>query len=343
MMKSLSKRYLPLLALFLGGMLVLTIRSPDVFLSPILYTEDGQWLGLAFEKGWFYAFIHAKPGYFVWGNLILLWIAEVSSSIFCRNSLVCLPQTIGIISLAFFSGVATLLFSVTRHIAPLPVRILLFTMMLLLPLGDSSNEILGRISNIGYMLVLISVLLISYREQLKSATSVRIIDVVLVISAATNPVLILLIMLYLSWQFYKSKQAKQSLQGIGRADFFLLAMTACLVATLIAYRIIFLSQSSSSGIFQPDNLIEVAIARAILYPLLFPYYTQLSNFNTIILFVGWFFFVYQAIKLSSKDISCLLPCCVNSILGADNSYAPELNATASWLQHYIPGSVFHGY
>ena len=150
-------------------------------------------------------------------------------------------------------------------------------------------------------------------------------------------------MLYLSWQFYKSKQAKQSLQGIGRADFFLLAMTACLVATLIAYRIIFLSQSSSSGIFQPDNLIEVAIARAILYPLLFPYYTQLSNFNTIILFVGWFFFVYQAIKLSSKDISCLLPCCVNSILGADNSYAPELNATASWLQHYIPGSVFHGY
>lgn len=132
--------YLWLPALFIVGLLVLCIRNPDPFLNPILYTEDGAWLGLAFSKGWLYTFFNAKEGYFVLGNLLLLWAAETGANVLCGDSLICLPQAIGIVSLAFYSFIATLAFVATKDVASFAVRLMLFVMLLLLPLGDSSNE-----------------------------------------------------------------------------------------------------------------------------------------------------------------------------------------------------------
>lgn len=286
-------KYLSIPILFLVGVLVLCLRNPDPFFNPILYTEDGSWLGMAFLKGWLYTFFNAKQDYLVLGNLILLWIAETSSKVLCGNPLVCLPQSIAVVSLAFYAGVAVLLFVVTRHVATFAERLLLYVLLLLLPLGDSSNEILGRISNVGFMFVLVSALLTVYRERLKNTTCVRIVDVMLIISAATNPAVIPLILVYLSWRIYKFKEE-------WNRDLFLLAGIG-LVAILVAYRMIFQDHSEIKGILNPENIIEVAVARAILYPLLFPYYTSLSNFSTIVLFIVWLLFVVLIIKRSNKQ------------------------------------------
>lgn len=297
MQKYLSRhftKYLSLPAIFLVGLLVLCIRNPDPFLNSILYTEDGVWLGLSFSKGWLYTFFNAKDGYFVLGNLILLWIAEISSKILCGNPLVCLPQSIGILSLAFYSFIATFSFWATRDAASFAVRLLLWATLLLLPLGDSSNEILGRLSNVGYMFVFLSVLLVSCRERLKSATSVYITDVVLIISAATNPVVTLLVVTYLSWRLYQSRGREW------RSDLFLF-LGICFVSTLIAYRMLSQHHSEVTGVLNPVNLVEVSVARAMLYPLLFPYYTSLSNFSTIALFFAWLLFVIFAIKQSGNQ------------------------------------------
>ena len=72
------------------GVMVLLLRNPDPLLNPVIYTEDGTWIGLALTKGWWYAFQNAKAGYFVWGNLILLWASVNTSSIVCGNPLICL-------------------------------------------------------------------------------------------------------------------------------------------------------------------------------------------------------------------------------------------------------------
>jgi hypothetical protein len=285
--------YLPILTLFAVALLALCIRNPDPFFSPILFAEDGSWLGMAFLKGWPYTFFNAKQDYLVLGNLILLWIAETSSKLFCGNSLVCLPQSIAVVSLAFFASVATLLFVATRNIATVAERLVLYVMLLVLPLGDSSNEIFGRACNIGFMFVFISILLAIYRENLKSVTQVRIVDVMLIISAATNPVVILLIMIYLSWRLYSSKEERNN-------DLFLLAGT-CLVAVLVAYRMMTQDIAEVKGVLNPENIIEVAVARSILYPLLFPYYPSLSNFSTITLFIAWLSFIVLVFKQSSRQ------------------------------------------
>ncbi|MCX7094820.1 MAG: hypothetical protein NTY50_15405 [Methylobacter sp.] len=291
--------YLSLPALFVVGGLVLYIRNPDPFLNPIVYTEDGYWLGLAFSKGWLYTFFNAKEGYLVLGNLILLWIAETGSKVFCGNSLLCLPQSIGMVSFAFYACIATFSFAATRDVASFAVRLLLFATLLMLPLGDSSNEILGRLSNVGYMFVLIAVLLVSYRERLKSTASVYIADIGLIISAATNPVVVPLTAIYLSWRFYQSRGR------VWKRDLTLF-LGLFLVAILIAYRMFSQHHSEVTGILHPENLIEVGVARAILYPLIFPYYTALSDFSAIILFSIWLVFVILAIKQSNNQTSVFI-------------------------------------
>jgi len=280
--------YLGLFALFFIGLFVLWVRNPDPFANPIVYTEDGKWLGMAFTNGWLFTFWNAKDGYLVLGNLILLWIAETGSKVVCGNPLMYLPQSIGIVSLAFYSGIATFSFAATRDVALLAVRLLLFAVLLLLPLGDSSNEIVGRISNVGYMFVLLSVLLVSYREQQKNSTCVHIADVVLIIAAATNPVVILLLVIYFSWRLYQTggRQWRQDIP---------LFSGIFLVGVLVAYRMLSQNHSEVTGTLQPENLVEVGIARVILYPLIFPYYRALSDFSTIAAFCVWIAFVMLAI------------------------------------------------
>jgi hypothetical protein len=338
MQKYLSRHftgYLSVSALFLVGMLVLYVRNPDPFLNPILYTEDGAWLGLAFSKGWLHTFFNAKDGYLVWGNLILLWISETSSKVLCGNPLVCLPQSISIVSLAFYACIATFSFVATRDVASFAVRLLLFATLLLLPLGDSSNEILGRLSNVGYMFVLLSVLLVSYRERVKT-TSAYIADVVLIIAAATNPVVTLLIMIYLAWRLYQSRE--------WRSDFFLL-LGICIVAMLIAYRMFSQHHSEVTGVLHPENLIEVGVARAILYPLLFPYYRSLSNFSTIVLFIAWVLFVIFAIRQGCNQARLFLAYNLSALAVfwlLTIAMRPSLTQQLGGFGHTFPDRYFMG-
>lgn len=330
--------YLSLPTLFLVGLLVLCIRNPDPFLNPILYTEDGAWLGLAFSKGWLYTFFNAKDGYLVLGNLFLLWVAETGSKVLCGDPLVCLPQSIGIVSLAFYSCIATFLFAATRDVASFAVRVLLFATLLLLPLGDSSNEILGRLSNVGYMFVLLSVLLVSCRERLKRTTSVYIADVVLIISAATNPVVTLLIIIYLSWRFYLTRRREW------KNDLFLLS-GICLVAMLIAYRMLSQLHSEVTGVLNPVNLVEVGVARAILYPLLFPYYTGLSNFSAIAILFVWLLFVLLAIWRSGDQSRVFIAYSLVALiifLVLTLVMRPSLTQQLSGYSHTFPDRYFMG-
>jgi hypothetical protein len=333
-----TTEYFPSIGLFLLGLLILIIRNPDAFLGPILYREDGAWLGLAFSKGWLYTFFYARDDYFVLGNLILLWIAETGSKVFCGNSLLCLPQSIGFVSVAFYSCIATLAFLVTRHFVSFVVRLLLFVVLIFLPMGDSSNEVLGRLSNVGYIFVLLSVLLVSYRERVKSTSCIRVLDLALIISAATNPVVILLIYLYLSWRLYRLRGAEWK-----KNRFLLIGVS--LVAMLIAYKMIFMAHSEVRGILHPENLIEVGIARSILYPLLFPYYPDLSNFSTLVLFVLWLLFVILAVSNSDQRTRMFLGYNLVALwifLGLTIGMRQSLTQQMGGYRHTFPDRYFMG-
>jgi hypothetical protein len=93
MLKSFSKQtteYLSPIALFLGGLLVLSIRNPAYF--SVQYCMQKMELGMFrfFSKRWCIHFSMPVPGTInlYWGDLILLWIAETSSNVLPGDSLV---------------------------------------------------------------------------------------------------------------------------------------------------------------------------------------------------------------------------------------------------------------
>lgn len=193
-MRSILVHPLRYLLLLLFGVVVLFSRNMDPLIQPAMYTEDGAWLGMAMSKGWMYTFQNAKSGYFVFGNLLFLWLSSFSSLLFCNDKLVCLPQSIAIWSYIFFTGTATFSIYATRHIFPVKIRFLIFLLIILIPLGDSVNEIIGRISNIGYFAVFWSVLLVYTKATRLDSRTVTIgTGVGLIIAAATNPVCYILI------------------------------------------------------------------------------------------------------------------------------------------------------
>src|SRR5712692_5888352 len=102
--RSFKRVPLPLQAfmIVLTGMAILALRNADPLIHPIMYTEDGVWIGVALTKGWHHAILNAKEGYFVWGNMLFLAASVAVSNAFCGNSLTCLPQAIAFWSYFFF-------------------------------------------------------------------------------------------------------------------------------------------------------------------------------------------------------------------------------------------------
>lgn len=285
------------------GILLLALRNPDPILNPIIYTEDGQWIGVALTKGWLYTFENAKEGYFVWGNLLLLLASVKSSEIICGNSLICLPQSIAFFSYLFFSFVATLAYFTVRNIISQFVRIFLFALMLLMPLGDSGNEIIGRLSNIGYLCVFCSVLLMFNRISCYGRNKLSI-DVLLIVCAATNPVCVPIIFLFGVASFIYGRSSTIAVWV--RANAFLVAGLT-LVALWVAIRSVGDQGSSVTGSLQLQSLIEVGLARSILYPFIFWMYHSLENIYVIILtFLLLLFGVLMWLRMSDKNAKVLV-------------------------------------
>src|SRR5579883_689676 len=129
-----TKKCLVVLALFLVGIIVLTVRNPDPLVNPALFAEDGKWTGLGLSYGWLHTMFHTRTDYFTVGNILLLFLATKLSCLLSGNPLSLLPQSVAIVSYAFFSGVATTAFLITKESLPLISRIILFILLLLLPL-----------------------------------------------------------------------------------------------------------------------------------------------------------------------------------------------------------------
>lgn len=279
-----SNRAVQLICLLAIGALLLFLRNSSPMMQAAMYTEDGGWLGSAFTRGWPSTLLNAKSEYFVWGNLLLLWFSSLSSLVVCGDKLICLPQSVAVFSYLFFSATATASWHVTKSVLPLFSRWILFFLILLIPLGDSSNEVLGRISNIGFSMILWDVLLVFYRERIRTARQSRLwilcIDLALLLTAATNPLCFVIIPVICGFSLlFEKPRAHGFFQFIRhlwhRYSVLFLGLAALLIAQLIYF-------SGDKGViikgaFNSGHLIEIVIARSLLYPIIFRFYTLLTD------------------------------------------------------------------
>jgi len=296
-----SIKYLSLLAV---GIFLLVVRNADPILNPIIYTEDGLWSGMAMTHGWLHTFFYAKEGYLVWGNLIALWISNIFSFVLCGDRLICLPQGIAYTSYIYFSSIAVLSFFATKSYLRTEIRILLFMLFIFLPLGDSSNEIFGRLSNIGYYLVFVSLILILIREDQVTFTSKSLIDAALIVCMATNPVCILLVFFHLLMTSIFKLQHTHVLRLV-RENLFLV-IGFLIISIIVAVKKATAQGSAITGEFNVENIIEVVFARSILYPFIFPFYTSLNNLICIAIFLMWSLLIGFGFYLSAKKARIIM-------------------------------------
>ncbi len=277
------------LLLFLVGMVILFIRNPHPVFNPIIYAEDGIWTGLGLSDGWVPALEHAKPEYFVWINILLLFISTKISSVLSGNPLSLLPQAIAIVSYGFYAAVATFAFITVKRVASVFFAVLGFLLILLLPLGVSQNEIVGRILQVGFYIPLLAIMLVFWRDRVNYRLTRFSIDFCLLLCAGTNPVVLALVLIYLSfdlsndWNIWFSAKRTVTLT----VPFAILAV--CLLPRLGG-------TGPIPGGLVNANLIEAVLARPLLYPFSFPWYGSLTNSISVVLsfsLVCFFIFAYK--------------------------------------------------
>jgi len=272
---------------FLFGMILLFLRNPDPFINPVMYAEDGTWSALALREGWWHALINSRSDYFVFINMILLFVASKISILFSGNPLTLLPQAIAVISFSFFSGVATFAFVTVRNISSSVLGGIAFLAVLLIPLGTTQNEIIGRVLQVGFYMPIIAVFFLYWRNKATNLYKTALIDFFIFLCVATNPFVFAVCVLYLSFELFKKPNIKL---------FFL--KNVSLAAPVLLLMLLLIPRMGGKGGIQQDflidNVVEALIARPILYPFIFPWYENLSDSLTII---G--FFLFAAIALFS--------------------------------------------
>lgn len=283
------------LSLTLIGILLLICRNPDPFIHPVMYAEDGVWTGLGLTHGWLYPLFYARPDYLVVGNITLLWLATYFSMILFGNPIVHLPESIAFISCAFYSMVAVLAFYSTKGLIPLIFRGVLFFLLLLIPLGLTQNEIIGRISNIGYYMSLIAIILFYFKSRCNSVISKSAIDFFLLLCAATNPVIIGFAVIYFIWDCLQDSSIPKALSRNVGLNISLLGLSIYLLPRMLR------DHPAHLQTFDVNQVIESISARAILFPVIFPWYSRCSNLLSIFLLIGWIALIIYC-YLRSKNI-----------------------------------------
>ena len=239
--------------------------------NPLLYTEDGAWSALLYREG-LAAYWKARPDYLVVGNIVLLHFAiGLNEAFFSAEGILKLPQMIAGVSYGFFGAVAALPFVALRGYMPAWARVAVCLTVLLLPMGGHVNEMLGRLSNVGYSFTYIAILLILWREKVPRWGR-WVLSGLLVVCCATNPLVFAPLGLYLLWRMWETRLrlcADDFALGVGSA--LLLGWTLYSILTAAERPVLNDAELSTS------SFIVVAIARSILYPLAFPFYHSFDS------------------------------------------------------------------
>jgi hypothetical protein len=288
-------------ALVAAGVGILYGRDPHSLLMPILYTEDGLWMAKLFNRGIVHTLIHAKGGetpYFVVLNILLLQSARSLNELVFGASLANLPHFVSGLAMTFYAVLAAAPVFLLRPFLGRPARALLWMLVILMPLGGSSFEVLGRISNIGYGVLFLSVCLLAHRRTLMAPAGWRAagIDAGVFLCATTNPLCYPVIAADYVARVWRLWQRGEATLVLVRRD--AVARSGALLAVALGAAVIGMTQlRSQPNPFLKDALrwnevIEATVARPLLFPFVFPVYPRLSDVTAIALLValgglGW--------------------------------------------------------
>ena len=264
---------------------IAVVRARFAFLEPALYTEDALWAGQGLTDGWIRTGWSAKGNYLVTGNVFDLWAASSASWIVSGSSIAYLPETIALVSILTFAAVPVLAFVALRRYVGDSLCFAMVVALSLIPVGDSTNEIFGRISNLGYSMMTIAVLAwiillsnISCQSRIRSI----ILFTVLIFCSLMNPITIWFSLVMCGIALIRYKRIRSNVFW----RVFIAAQSALVMITI--YRELVAVNPVQTGKIVYSQLIEVLIARSLLYPVFFSIYDQLNDPIVVSIFVAAF-------------------------------------------------------
>lgn len=206
--------------LLLTGFMIIFFRAEYAIFSPVVFTEDGFWLGnrfLCYDYG--YA-LYCRYDYLIFGNILMIQLAFYITRLFWGYSLLQYPVVLAVLSFVFFDLLAFSTVFYLKRLLSFFSRVILFYSILLLPMGEAVCEMYGRASNIGYGCFFIGFVVMLWflfdKEQglLKRQMSFA----VLLFCAMTNPgtyLLLGLVFVHEFWSRWRDGSLRDILPWVG--------------------------------------------------------------------------------------------------------------------------------
>ena len=333
-----GERAFTLIGLFALGVAALMLRNPDPLLNPVVFAEDGTWAGQGLINGWLDAAINARDDYFVFINVILLFVANKLSALFSGSPLASLPKSIALTSYSFFSLIATFTFATVNRVSRPAYGVAAYLFILFIPLGFTQNEIIGRILQVGFFIPLTAVMLFFWRDRLSSTLSMHAVDILILLCSATNP------MTFAICAIYIFPKLLGGLEAISRAKLSVLVIGHAILFSALLPRMV--GGGAVHGRLIAGTVIETALGRSIAYPFFFPSYSKLTNSIAVIIALAFGSFVFMAYRRSSnaeaKGLMLFTAATLCVCIGATVVMRPELtemfeNYTTTFPDRYFMG------
>lgn len=343
--------------LVLLGLIILYFRSAHNLFYPNIYAEDGAWLTNIWNEGYLQSVFTSRQDYFVFGLVSQLKIADFLCNIFFGGNIVYLPYTIAFVSYIFYICVALLPCFLLRKRLSKFSQIFLYFMILLLPMGITSNEIIGRILQGHFYIWFITFCLLAYRYDHKEENKylIGIIDLGILACICTNPVVLIEIAVYILIEFYNilKKYYKKGISYIVNIKriisipyckhLLLFCSILLIVGIILSVRMIGYQDLEVHNPANFDNTIEFLV-RSLIYPLVFPFYNNLNNTVGILLLILMLvIYIVGYLFIDKKNrnfylISIISTICITFIMLITRSYLT--GSLLGYVEENIPDRYF---
>lgn len=293
--------------LFLFGIGVLMLRTLDLISYPELYGEDGPWTGFLLDHGLLWTLLYARPDYFVWGNVFLLYLALFLNYCLFGENMLWYPTLVTIIQLIFYTGVSLVPVIIFRKYILLRFRILMFLFFLFLfgITPSCSFEIFGKVCNIGYLCYFLSFCLLYdlFMNHKVLGKKNLFYGLVILLCYFTNPGVNLLLLFFFFAECYRARKSffalKQKKWEMLRFKFFwtLGVYGAVALIGLIVQKSLLPGRTDYAGQKLPFSYAGVieSIAKSFspFFSLFYTHLTTISATLALAFVILTFFVVYQ--------------------------------------------------
>lgn len=310
--KSENRLYYWMFTLFLLAFAIFYLRDSVTYRNPILYTEDGVWLGMINEHGFWHTFFNARRDYFVALNLIILEAANLANGLLFGGSLLAYPTVLAVLVNVWYAGVVSLpAVLYFRYLTPCG-WIIFVSCLALLPFGHTAYEILAKASNVGFSTFYVAMFCIAYRTFTPSRAKLKtwLIDGMIILSVLTNPLVLGLYPLLLSssWKAWRSGTKVRDLIKDDLSMVVLLLFTGLIVAAFVyryqAVPLIGQALAQKTPITLTKS-ITYGFGRSLLYPFTSLIYPLINNFLAVLSSFFIFWAIYRCIR-QDREIKSII-------------------------------------